>query len=172
MSHGVPQVGSNWGLGAASNQSTEALVRTLPLSESVQDYSEGLPWRYRGRGRGVGTGSATGVGVGATGETEMGAGSGPVNGAALLSPSSSTAMGNQAEERCSQLYSAGVDDSNTWTERVGHGDSVLDMDRCSAAPLKLLPKFKRILQEKEAFRQVLARICYLLLVNSYKYCLL
>lgn len=169
MSHGVPQVGSNWGLGAASDQSTEALVRTLSVSESVQDYSEGLPWRYRGRGGGVGTGTMAEVGKGVG--AGVGAGSGPVNGAALLSPSSGTVVGTHAEEQYTQLYSERVDDSNTWTDRVGQEDSILDMDRCSAAPLKLLSKFKRILQEKEAFRQVGARIYNLLLVYDYKYCM-
>ena len=173
MSHGVPQVGSNWGLGAASNQSTETLVRTLSVSELVQDCSEGLPWRYRGRGEEVGSG----VGTGARGETGVGsgvgtgvkAGSEPVNGAALLSPSSTTVVSK--EEQYNHLYSDGVNDNNTRTDLVGQGDSVLDMDRCSAAPLKLLSKFKRILQEKEAFRQVRASICDLLLVYGYKYCM-
>lgn len=169
VSHGVPQVGSNWGLGAASDQSTEALERTLSVSESVQDYSEGLPWRYRGRGGGVGTGIMTGVGKGVGAGVK--AGSGPVNGAALLSPSFNTVVGIHAEEQHNQLYREGVDDSYTWTDLVGQGDSVLDMDRCSAAPLKLLSKFKRILLEKEAFRQVKARTCDLLLAYGYKYCM-
>ena len=179
VSHGVPQVGSNWGLGAATNQSTEALVRTLSVSASgsgsVRKYSEGLPWRYRGLRAGTGTGTGAGV------EQGMGTKSRQAYDTGVTQQSSSSSWNTIVGDRTEVVYATSTrtntvrdEDIVNFNSRVGREDGYLCTDQCatsSHAPLKLLSKFKRIIEEKEAFRQVTICMSDLMLfldVNYYQ----
>lgn len=171
VSHGVTLVGSNWGLGAATNQSTEALVRTLSVSGSgsVKKYSEGLPWRHRGVRAETGTGTGAGVEQGTGTEARQVYDKG-VTQQSSSSLSWNTIVGDRTEEMYTTLTRSNTvrdEDNNTFNGRVGREDGHLYTDQCTTnghAPLKLLSKFKRIIEEKEALRQVTICMSDLLLI--------